>query len=155
VSAFSRLKKLEVDFKIFGKKKIRGPPLLSLHMFKEFARNINFFQEVTLVLSREHHSPMAGVTGSDTVVASGTSALEGIPAVDDALASDAEMSQAVIFLLDAGVGHASNSRPLLRQAQQVGPTAVGATAWCFDTLGTAVVRTSIPEMTSINTILLY
>ena len=35
---------------------------------------------------------MAGVTGSDTVVASGTSALEGIPAVDDALASDAEMS---------------------------------------------------------------
>lgn len=59
---------------------------------------------------------MAGVTGSHTVVAPGTSALEGIPAVHDSLARDAEVPQTVVFLLHASVGHASNSRALLRQA---------------------------------------
>jgi hypothetical protein len=57
---------------------------------------------------------VAGVTGSHTVVAPGASALEGIPAVHDSLARDAEVPQAVIVLLHACVGHASNSRALLR-----------------------------------------
>jgi hypothetical protein len=56
---------------------------------------------------------VAGVTGSDTVVASGTSALEGVPAIDDSLASDTEMSQAVVLLFYSGVGHTSNSGALL------------------------------------------
>jgi hypothetical protein len=41
------------------------------------------------------------------------------------------VSQAIVLLLHAGVGHAGNSRPLLRQTQEVGPTAIGAAAWCF------------------------
>ena len=57
---------------------------------------------------------MAGVTGSHTVVAPGTSALEGIPAVHDSLSRDAEVPQPVVLLLHASVGHASNSRALLR-----------------------------------------
>lgn len=61
------------------------------------------------------HSPVAGVTGSDAVVAPGTSALEGIPAVHDSLSGDTEVSETVVLLLDPRVGHASNSRPLLRQ----------------------------------------
>lgn len=61
------------------------------------------------------HSPVAGVTGSDAVVAPGTSALEGIPAVHDSLSGDTEVSEAVVLLLHARVGHTRNSRPLLRQ----------------------------------------
>ena len=57
---------------------------------------------------------MAGVAGSHTVVAPGTSALEGIPTVHYSLSRDAEVSQPVVFLLHASVGHASNSRALLR-----------------------------------------
>jgi hypothetical protein len=55
------------------------------------------------------------------------------------------VSQAVVLLLDASVGHTSDSRPLLRQTQEVGPAAVGATSWRFYGLRTAVVGTSIPE----------
>lgn len=58
---------------------------------------------------------MAGVTGSHTVVAPGTSALEGISAVHDSLARDAEVPQPIVFLFHASVGHASNSRTLLRE----------------------------------------
>jgi hypothetical protein len=61
------------------------------------------------------HSPVAGVTGRDAVVASGTSAFEGIPAVHDSLSGDTEVSEAIVLLLHPRVGHAGNSRPLLRQ----------------------------------------
>jgi hypothetical protein len=62
------------------------------------------------------------------------------------------MTQAVVLFLDACVGHASNSRSLLWQTQEVGSATVGATAWCFDTLRTAVVRTAIPETSFSNTL---
>jgi len=57
---------------------------------------------------------VAGVAGSHAVVAPGTSALKGIPPVHHSLSRDAEMPQPVVFLLYASVGHASNSRALLR-----------------------------------------
>jgi hypothetical protein len=55
------------------------------------------------------------------------------------------VSETVILLLHAGVGHTGHSRPLLRQTQEVGPSAVGATAGRFDRLRTAVVGTPVPE----------
>jgi hypothetical protein len=68
----------------------------------------------TGAISCSHHSPVAGVTGSHTVVAPGASALEGIPTVHDSFARDTEVPQAVVFLFYASVGHAGNSRALLR-----------------------------------------
>ena len=52
---------------------------------------------------------MARVAGSHAVIASRAPALEGIPAVHNALARDAEVSQPVVLLLHAGVGHAGNT----------------------------------------------
>jgi hypothetical protein len=42
------------------------------------------------------------------------------------------VSQAIVLLLYASVGHTGNPRPLLRQTEEVGPTAIGAAAWCFN-----------------------
>jgi hypothetical protein len=56
------------------------------------------------------------------------------------------VSQAVVLLLNVSVRHASNPRPLLRQAEVVGPPAVRSAAWRLYRLRPAVVRTSVPGM---------
>lgn len=88
------------------------------------------------------HQPVAAVARRDAVVAAAAAAFETIAAVDDMLPGDAKMSQSVIFLLDARIGHRGNAGPLLGQAQVVGTSA--RPAGRFHRLRATVMGAAIP-----------
>lgn len=52
----------------------------------------------------------AGIGTGHAVVGATASALQGVAAVDHALAGDREVTQSVVLLLHASVGHGSHSK---------------------------------------------
>lgn len=95
------------------------------------------------------------VARSYAVVGFRPTALQRVPAVDDAFTGDGKLTDPVIFLFDARVRHAGHPGPLLRQAQLVGTVfryAVGPqlqlhrtfAAGRPDALRSAVMRAPVP-----------